>query len=83
MIKVINISSKTVEIANTLIRPHTGHIFDTISLKDRQRLSAMSAVGIVRAYEGDYSVKSEPKVDEAINSTVEEEKPVKKQNKKK
>lgn len=75
MVKVINISSRTVEIAGVEIKPHTGKIFKEMSLKDRQRLSAMSAVGIVKAYDGDYSeeLKAENTVNQkpkTVSSTV-------------
>ena len=49
MVKVVNLVNRTVEVANVQIKPHTIHIFDTLTLSERQRLSAMSAVGIVRA----------------------------------
>lgn len=88
MVKVINISSQTIEIANVNIKPHTGYIFEDLSLIDRQKLSAMSAVGLVRAYDGDYNLKEgianqEPVVEVVEEPITEEIKPTKKSNKKK
>ena len=88
MVKVVNISSKTIEIAGTTIKPHTTKMFSDMSTKDRLRLSAMNAVGIVRAYDGDYSNK--PKIEniadkelEVIDNTPKDTKPAKKSNRKK
>lgn len=77
MVRVVNTSNETVEIAGIEIKPHKIHIFDNLSIKDRQRLSAFSSVGIVRAYEGNYSNNNENK------NITNNKKPVKKSNKKK
>ena len=89
MIKVVNISSKTVEIAGVKIKPHKIHIFEEMSVNNRAKLAAMSAVGIVRAYEGDYANKSVDAVkdiynnDNDTNNDVSTKKSNKKSNKKK
>lgn len=83
MIKVVNISSTTVEIAGVQIKPHTIQLFDDMTIYDRQRLSAMSSVGVIRAYEGDYNSPEAPHQEETTNYTTVAEKPVKKANKKK
>jgi hypothetical protein len=79
MVKVINISNKTIEVAGTPIRPHTGKIFQEMTIKDRQKLSAMSAVGVVRAYEYDYTVKD----NDDLKIAEDKVKPTKKSNRKK
>ena len=85
MVKVVNISSMTVEIAGVLIKPHKIHIFETLSDANRARVTAMSAVGIIRAY--DYSKAEEPVKQEEVvqdnKDVVEEEKPTRKSNRKK
>jgi len=88
MVKVINISSRTVEIAGVDIKPHKGYIFQNMTVKDRQRLSAMSAVGIVRAYEGDYSneiqtVNTDNQDTTAKETTTTNRKPARRSNRKK
>ena len=79
MVKVINISNKTIEVAGTSIRPHTGKIFQEMTIKDRQKLSAMSAVGVVRAYEDNYTVKD----NDDLKIVEDKVKPTKKSNRKK
>ena len=51
MLKVVNISSRTVEVAGAKIKPKCTKIFDFVSMENRQRISAMVAVNILRAYE--------------------------------
>ena len=83
MVKVVNLVNRTVEVAGIQIKPHTIHIFDTLTLAERQKLSAMSAVGIVRAYEGDYSNQEANMVSVEKNNIDTTEKPVRRANKKK
>ena len=82
MVKVVNLVNRTIEVASVQIKPHTVHIFDTLTLAERQKLSAMSAVGIVRAYDGEYSNQeaNTVSIDNNIDTT---EKPVRRANKKK
>lgn len=88
MVKVINISNKTVEVANIEIKPHSVYIFSDMSTLDRQKVAAMNAVGLVRAYEGNYDNEHENKkldenIDRTTNITTEKPKSTRRSNRKK
>ena len=88
MVKVINISNKTVEVANIEIKPHSVYIFSDMSTLDRQKVAAMNAVCLVRAYEGNYDNELENKkldenIDKTTNITTEKPKSTRRSNRKK
>lgn len=55
MIKVINISNKTVTINGVEIKPKSGQIFKSVTNLERGRIGALVGSNQIRAYEGDYS----------------------------
>ena len=70
VIKVVNISNKTVEVARVEIGPHKVHIFKELTDLDKAKISALVAVGLVKAYED--VIIDEPNVKETIEPDVEE-----------
>ena len=53
MVKVINISNKTVTVANVAIKPHKGYLFENVSMKERLSIASLVSVNKIRAYEED------------------------------
>lgn len=51
MVKVINISNKTIKVAGVELKPHTGHLYVEMSTSDRLKVAALACTNIVRAYE--------------------------------
>lgn len=96
MVKVVNVTNKTVSVAGVGIAPHSVFMFKNVSLRDKEAIMAKVAVNLLRAYEVEdtepveeiYTNEVTPviTVEEAVelNEVAEEEKPVtKKQTKKK
>ena len=70
VVKVVNISSKTVEVARVEIKPHKVHIFKELTDLDRAKISAMVAVCLVKAYED--VIIDKPTVKENVETDIED-----------
>ena len=86
MIKVVNISNKTIYAAYTEIKPKKIHIFETLTEKDKLKLLSMNAVNIVRVYYVEDNAQNENTAIlnvETTNDTTTTKKSTRKSNKKK